>query len=367
MLSRYRYLKSTSVLAMHHSSRGLACILVSVFLGGILTFAFSSSSAQAQAVCVVAPLSGPWSSVGTGEIHAAEVLIYESPPLFASVRLELVEYGVPFAGEYGEAFVLHIRGRSYTFVRSDSSNFGNVVYTYSDPTITIWLNLETRERMLGMSVLQGVIFPFGGVVSRRFTLKYQGSVPERAPECDCPGLDAFLHERIEDGRKMQALYANPAYWERPPGWPPPHPVEFYADSWNGNTYDRVIDGLASGQSYREAVAAARPPTVGGQGVGPSRPQTAEESGTILAGSTNPVSCEITLGDSHFGTSFPWIAREQTLVHEQTHETECKRRRGLYEDTYRDHLTNPRNKGLDEVAGYEADIDFISTWKAQNCG
>ncbi|MCH7638773.1 MAG: hypothetical protein IH855_04855 [Bacteroidetes bacterium] len=299
---------------MHHSSRGLACILVSVFLGGILTFAFSSSSAQAQAVCV-APLSGPWSTAESDEIRAAEGLTYESPPVFTSGRLELV-------GEYGEAFVLHGGGASYTFVRSDSSNFGNVVYTYIDPTntFTVRLDVETRERMLGMSVSQAG-------VSRRFTVNYQGSVPERAPECDCPGLDAFLHKRIEDGRKMQALYANPAYWERPPGWPPPPTVEFDTDPWNGNTYDRVIDGLATGKSYGEAVEAARPPTAGGHGVDPTRPQTAEESGTILAGSTNPVSCEITLGDAHFGTDFPWIAREQTLVHEQTHETECNRPNG----------------------------------------
>lgn len=45
---------------------------------------------------------------------------------------------------------------------------------------------------------------------------------------------------------------------------------------------------------------------------------------------------------------------------------AERKRGLNEDTYHNHLKNPRNKGLDEVAGYQADIDFISTWKAQNC-
>ena len=343
---------------MHHSSRGLACILVSLFLGGILTFAFSSSSAQAQAVCV-APLSGPWSTAESDEIHAAEGRTYESP-VFTSGRLELV-------GEYGEAFVLHGGGASYTFVRSDETKFGNVVYMYIDPTgaFTVRLDVETRERMKAVSVSQTG-------VSRRFTVNYQGSVPERAPECDCPGLDAFLHERIEDGRKMQALYANPAYWERPPGWPPPPTLEHETDSWNGNTYDRVIDGMATGKSYGEAVAELLPQEAGEEGDGgltvdPSRPQTAEESGTLLTASTNPKTCEITVGDAHFDTSFPWIAREQTLVHEQTHKAECRRRHlGLDREPYHEHLKNPRNKALDEVAAYQADIDFISTWKAQNC-
>ena len=341
---------------MHHSSRGLACMLVSVFLGGILTFAFSSSSAQAQAVCV-APLSGPWSTVESGEIREPAGTIENS--ILTDGRLELV-------GEYGGAFVLHGGGASYTFVRSDETKFGNVVYMYIDPTgaFTVRLDVETRERMKAVSVSQTG-------VSRRFTVNYQGSVPERAPECDCPGLDAFLHERIEDGRKMQALYANPAYWERPPGWPPPPTGEFDTDPWNGNTYDRVIDGLATGKSYGEAVEELLPQEAGEEGDGgltvdPSRPQTAEESGTLLTASTNPKTCEITINNAHFGTPFPWIAREQTLVHEQTHRGECQRRDEVYLDTYNNHLKNPRNKGLDEVAGYQADINFISTWKAQNC-
>jgi len=323
-------------------------LLLLVFLLPILTLTLAFSSSQAQSTCgAIRP--GSWTTVVSGEIQPGSGRSQESPE-FTDGHIELLD-------DCAETFVLYGGGASFTFVRSDKSNFGSLVYSYISPDYTIRLDVDTPERM------QGVSLSMAGV-SRRFELAYHGETA-RAPECDCPGLDNFLAERMAESRAMQALYRNPTYWERPSGWPPPPTGEFETDSlWNGNVYDRVIDAIASGQSYRDAIAALDPRVE--RTVDLSRPQTEAEAGTRFAGGTNAESCQITLGDAHLDSCFPRIEREQTRVHEGAHEAVCLSRRTSLDARYVEFVFEPTNKGLDEVAAYQADMDFISTWKSQNC-
>ncbi len=238
-----------------------------------------------------------------------------------------------FGERHGEQISVADGNRSLVLHRREGTRYATEPEVHSERNVTMKITYamsvsspELMEVDLEISGLAGG-FPAGG--KRAITFRFKADAPARQAECECKGLDEYLAERVDSNEKLRDLYGNPRYQERPPAFP--------ADmNWEAEEYELLINQMAKGNTYADAVQAVLDQT------------RASDSGA---------------GDP--GNCFRWIYFDELSHHMSLHSTRCVAMKAEPR-TWSDNMNIPRELGLEEARAYQATIEWLERWKADHC-
>lgn len=360
-------------------------LLLRLTIGLLLAFPFAAAAAQSSDCPFV--LSGPWTGEHDPEITTSiGVFAGDSAP-----GTGILEY----VGRCGEGFTFRADGEEYTFLPRDlgGQQYASVPKRYSGEgltvTISIRLDVESPTRMRGrLDVTSGGGMAFG---TRAFTMTYAGETEDRPLACECDDLDSFesfFDDQIAEQAFFRDIYAEPRYWERPPGFPERR-------KWDAYAYELLINGLIEGLSKGLSEEAAYRWAAGklaerarGSGYEKSNDAASESEEAPTGASIDTGTCEITVYELDAKNCFPYLDREVKLFHERIHQGRCcsmgdARSAALTASAggeggeiparYRTAVNTPEGAGREEVRAYQATIDhlrdwrsWLPQWKGQNC-